>query len=119
MLARVLEKALANKPSFVVPDQRGETTFPTRRGPGGVPRAPAGIAALSMQAPGGDGEAYDRGLLEEALRLTQDSISALLRLQEHTTELHKRFVEGQGEGGSSVSRFCSIVRARCWRPESV
>ncbi|MCK4536711.1 MAG: acyltransferase domain-containing protein, partial [Desulfuromonadales bacterium] len=99
-----VERAQKKKGGLTIPICGANHFEPPAKRPAVAPRpsrsenvASSASAAPAAQPIGGStgDTAVNQGSMQEALRMTQQSMQALQSLQEQTSQLHKKFLEGQ------------------------
>ena len=89
------------KPALTINLSGANYVKPKVKRPAAPPRptadAPA-YAASAQPAP----TAVSRDVLTESLRVTREGMAALMRMQDETAQLHRRFLEGQDTAGKTI-----------------
>lgn len=84
-----------NGTNYVKPKEKRPAT-PPRPIPVNTNCAPAAQPATLLTT------AASRDVLTESLRVTREGMSALMRIQDETAQLHRRFLEGQDVAGKTI-----------------
>ena len=108
---RPVPQVTGKKPALTINLSGANYVKPKAKRPAAPPRpaiasaacAPAPSARPSTQSAGTFAStAVSRDILSESLRVTRDGMAALMRMQDETAQLHRRFLEGQETAGKTI-----------------
>jgi acyl transferase domain-containing protein/NAD(P)-dependent dehydrogenase (short-subunit alcohol dehydrogenase family) len=102
---RPVSQAAGKKPLLTINMCGANYVKPKPKRPATPPR-PAASAAGSAYSQQSAGAAVpsevSRDVLSESLRVTREGMAALMRMQDETAQLHRRFLEGQDTAGKTI-----------------
>jgi len=97
--------AVGKKPALTINLNGANYVKPKEKRPAAPPRPAAATSTFVSAAPSGGmapPTSVSHDALAESLRVTREGMAALMRMQDETAQLHRRFLEGQDAAGRTI-----------------